>query len=204
MWYADRETQPRCGRVTSPVNTRTHPQPYRRVFCISNWLFSGTGLIFTWSWLVDRSRKWLLACVTDSHSPHPAGGCSGGDDSSTMAVWDYPIWRQWHHFSLIWEERAKKGALPNEPWGFWWELVRCGVDVGVATAKSQWKSWGGMSGHQCVRQQMSAELMRGLFVALQSEHKPELNWPVFHLHSETDDSPTPVSQEKHTVVWPAD
>lgn len=72
-----------------------------------------------------------------------------------------------------------------------------GDDMGVPAAKSLGKSIVSMLGRPSVGQQLRPGLMQGLVGAL--ECKPDLNWPVFHLHSKTDDSPTSMCQEKHTV-----
>ena len=74
---------------------------------------------------------------------------------------------------------------------------------GVAGAKSLGKIFRGILGHPSECQQMRTELIQGLFGALKSECKPELNWPVFYLHSETDDSLTPAPRKAY-YVGPAD
>lgn len=107
-------TQLRCEGVTSPV---TPPQGCT-LHGIFHWLLLGRELIFTWPWLVDTRKKWLLACcVSDSCYPTRWEVALGSDDSSFMVVWDSPIWGPWHHpYRQLGRAWQKGGAHPHKPW----------------------------------------------------------------------------------------
>lgn len=168
-WYADRQNPAQMWR--SDFTRHSTPKGCA-LHGISHWLLPGGELIFTWSWLVDTMKKRLFACcVSDSHHHTRWEVVLGSDDSSFMAVWDSPIWGPWHHPYLQLGGEWQEGSPSKQavgPWGFLWELVRCGtgVDMGVAGAKSLGESFGGISGHPSACQQMRTELTQGLFGAL--------------------------------------